>query len=62
MTPIMENPVLSRKEAAAYLGVHLNTVDRWDIPRIRIGGRTLFRQKTLEKYLADKERTGGRSK
>jgi len=43
--------VLSRKEAAAYLGIHVNTLDKNDIPRIHIGRRTLFRQKTLEKIL-----------
>jgi hypothetical protein len=50
-------PVLSRKEAAAYLGIHVNTLDKNDIPRIHIGRRTLFRQKTLEKILAGKEQS-----
>jgi excisionase family DNA binding protein len=49
--PALEKQVLSRMEAAAYLGVHYNTIDRSDIPRIRIGGRTLFRKKALDKYL-----------
>lgn len=47
--------VLSRDEAAAYLGVHVNTIDRSDIPRIYIGGRTLFRMVTLNKYFEEME-------
>jgi hypothetical protein len=50
------NPLLSRREAAAYLGVHINTLDHSDIPRVRMGWRVLFRQKTLEKYVLDLER------
>jgi hypothetical protein len=48
--------MLSRKEAAKYLGVHINTLDHSDIPRVRLGCRTLFRQKTLDKYVQDLER------
>jgi excisionase family DNA binding protein len=48
---------LTRKEVAAYLGIHVNSVDRYkDIPRLRIGGRTLFRKETLDKYIADLEK------
>jgi len=47
-----EKQTLSRKEAADYLGIHLNTLDRSNIPRVRIGGRVLFRRTTLEKLLA----------
>jgi excisionase family DNA binding protein len=53
---IMENGTvvrmtLTRKEAAHYLGVHINTIDRSSIPRLRIGGKVLFRIDTLEKFL-----------
>jgi hypothetical protein len=55
----LTKPVLSRKEAAAYLGIHINTLDKNDVPRIHLGGRTLFRVKALDKYLAKNERSGG---
>jgi hypothetical protein len=48
--------MLTRKETAHYLGIHINSLDRYrDIPRIRLGGRILFRKETLDKYLADLE-------
>jgi hypothetical protein len=51
-----EKQVLSRRETAAYLGIHTNTLDRNnDIPRIHIAGRVLFRKKVLDKYLTDLE-------
>jgi len=53
-------PVLSRKEAAAYLGIHINTLDNSDIPRIHIGRRTLFRQKTLDRHIAGNEKSQSR--
>jgi len=46
---------LSRREAAEYLGVHINTIDTSKIPRIHFGGRTLFRKITLDKYFEDLE-------
>jgi len=53
----IERQTLTRKEAAEYLGIHENTLDRTpEIPRIRIGGKVLFRIITLDKYLADKEK------
>jgi len=53
-----EKQTLSREEAAAYLGIHVNSLDRSNIPRVRIGGRVLFRKMTLEKLLAG-EKPGG---
>lgn len=53
---VTEKQVFSRMEAAAYLGIHFNSLDKSNIPRVRIGGRTLFRKNTLDKYLADTER------
>jgi excisionase family DNA binding protein len=50
-----EKQVFSRKEAAEYLGIHINTIDKCKIPRLRIGGRILFRRVALEKYLRDNE-------
>lgn len=50
---------LSRREAAEYLGLSLNTIDSHrEIPRIHFGGRTLFKKTTLEKFFADMEIIG----
>jgi len=54
---VIEKQVLSRKEAAAYLGIHLNTLDRSDVPRLQIGRRVLYRIKTLDKLLNDREQS-----
>jgi hypothetical protein len=53
----LTKPVLSREEAAAYLGIHSNTLDKSDIPRIYVGRRTLFRMETLNKYFEEMEQT-----
>ena len=45
------NDVLSRKEAAAFLGVCLTTLDRLDIPRTRIRQRVLYKREVLNKWL-----------
>jgi excisionase family DNA binding protein len=50
------SPVLSRREAAKYLGIHINTLDKSDIPRVRMGRKIMFRQKTLDKYVLELER------
>ena len=49
---------LSREEAAKYLGVHINTLDKSNVPRVRVGGRVLFWQKTLDKLLAGEGQRG----
>jgi len=54
-----EKQTLTRIEAANYLGIHLNTLDKSSIPRVRIGRRVLFNRKTLEKLLGDKEQNEG---
>ena len=47
---------LTRKEAADYLGIHLNTLDKSEIPRFRIGTRVLFRLVTLDMFVEEMER------
>jgi len=49
----MENKddVLSRKEAAKYLGICLTTLDRLDIPRLRIRHRVMYKRLALIKWL-----------
>ena len=54
--------ILSRKEAAAFLGVCLTTLDRLDIPKTRVRHRVMFKREVLNKWI-DKHtenRSGGR--
>jgi len=49
--------VLSRKEAAAYLGISINTIDKHpEIPRHKIGSRTLFRKENLDRFVLENEK------
>ena len=43
--------ILSRKKAAAYLGVCLTTLDRLDIPRTRIRDRVMYKREVLNKWI-----------
>ena len=45
--------VLSRKEAAAFLGICLTTLDRLDIPRTRVRHRVMFKRDVLNQWLDD---------
>jgi hypothetical protein len=51
-----EKQTFSRKEAARFLGLHIHTLDSSGIPRVRVGGRILYRRETLEKVLEEGER------
>ena len=50
---------MSAREAAHYLGISywllLENVKKRQIPHVRIGGRVLFRQETLGKWLTEQE-------
>ena len=43
--------ILSRKEAAAFLGVCLTTLDRLDIPKTRVRHRVMFKREVLNKWI-----------
>jgi len=45
--------ILSRKKAAAFLGVCLTTLDRLDIPRTRVRHRVMFKREVLDKWIDD---------
>ncbi len=50
--------LLSRREAAAALGVSLRTLDSLvadGLPRVKLRGRVMFRPEALRAYLADAE-------
>ena len=57
--PKVERTTLTMKETAEYLGVSYWLVNqlviRKQIPCARVGGRVLFRVKTLDEYLSAKE-------
>jgi excisionase family DNA binding protein len=52
----IKKQTLTREEAAKYLGVHVNTLDRSSIPRVRIGNRVLFTRATLDGLLSGSQR------
>ena len=43
--------ILSRKETAAVLGICLTTLDRLDIPRIRIRHRVMYKRAEINKWI-----------
>jgi len=43
--------ILSRKEAAVFLGICRTTLDRLDIPRIKIRHRVLYKRDVLIKWV-----------
>jgi hypothetical protein len=45
--------ILSRREAAAFLGVCKATLDRLDIPKTRIRHRVMYKRVVLTKWVDD---------
>ena len=43
--------ILSRREAAAYLGICKATLDHLDIPRTKIGKRIMYKCEVLKKWV-----------
>ena len=43
--------ILSRREAAIFLGICLTTLDRLDIPRTRIRHRVLYKRDVLNNWI-----------
>lgn len=60
---INDDRLLSRKEAASYLGVSEATLASWafsganDLPYIKVGRLTKYRLSDLERWLAERVRT-----
>lgn len=49
MNTLNNKEILSRKETALYLGLHVNTLDRANIPHVKIGRRVVYeKQKILD--------------
>jgi excisionase family DNA binding protein len=47
--------VMSRAQAAAYIGIGKSTLDRLNIPKIKIRKRVLFKKETIDKWLAQNQ-------
>jgi hypothetical protein len=45
--------ILSRREAAAVLGICETTLDRLDIPRTRVGRRVMYKRDVINKWIDD---------
>jgi hypothetical protein len=43
--------VLSRREAAAILGICLTTLDRLDVPRTKVRHRIMYKRDVLNKWI-----------
>jgi len=43
--------VMNRREAAAYLGICLSTLDRLDVPRLRMRHRVAYKREELNKWI-----------
>jgi hypothetical protein len=54
--------ILSRREAAAFLGVCRATLDRLDIPKTRIRHRVMYKRVVLTKWIDDHTESGKRGK
>jgi len=55
-TNFQEN-ILSRNQASIFLGICKTTLDRLDIPRVKVRRRVLYRQTELIRWL-DRNSTG----
>jgi len=55
-----QQEIMSRAEAANFLGICLTTLDRLNIPRTKIRKRVLYRKATLDTWVAEQERKGKR--
>jgi len=47
--------VLSRREAAEYINIGVSTLDRLDIPKIKIRKRILFKKEAIDKWLTSQQ-------
>jgi hypothetical protein len=54
--------IMSRKKAAAFLGICLTTLDRLDIPRTKIRHRVMYRRDVLDRWLVEQTEKGKRAK
>jgi hypothetical protein len=56
-TTIKNFDILSRKEAAVFMGVCRTTLDRLDIPKTKIRRRVMYKRAVLERWLDEHTET-----
>jgi len=54
--------ILSRREAAAYLGICLTSLDQLDIPRTKVGCRVMYKRDVISKWVDDHTEKGKKGK
>jgi hypothetical protein len=47
--------ILNRRQASEYMGICRASLDRLNVPKIKVGRRVLYKKATLEKWLSDHE-------
>jgi excisionase family DNA binding protein len=53
--------IMSRAQAAAYIGIGKSTLDRLNIPKIQIRRRVLFQKETIDKWLLSQQTKGAKA-
>jgi len=51
--------VLSRKQAAEYLSISKGTLDKLEIPRIKVRRRVVFKKADIDLWLENRKTVGG---
>ena len=54
--------ILSRREAAGYLGICLTSLDHLDIPRTNVGCRVMYKREVICKWVDDHTEKGKKEK
>ena len=54
--------IMSRRQAAQFLGICLTTLDRLDIPKVKVRHRVLFKRDELNKWIDRQTVNGKRGK
>jgi hypothetical protein len=47
--------ILSRRQASEYMGICRASLDRLNLPRIKVGRRVLYKRASLQKWLSEHE-------
>jgi excisionase family DNA binding protein len=55
---IQTKEVLSRKEAAEYIGVSRSTLDRLGITKIQVRRRVFYKKENIDRWLAQNTKEG----
>jgi hypothetical protein len=61
MTTQPSKEVMSRRDAAAYIGIGKSTLDRLSIPKIQIRRRVLYKKEAIDKWLLAQQAKGAKA-